>query len=286
MKKLFRTLIIAVLVVVSAISMVACDNNGNETKKGLLSKQFSGEDFYTVYRYTDAGDGITELSVELEGKEIGRIMEGTFSGDVLLNKLTIAKSVTEIQTGALKNMKKLTTLTIPFVGLNANADAYMHETDGQENKAVDAKRTFAYIFGSEEYEYGSKITSNYGAGTEDRYIPATLNAVIVSPKENYKLPMYAFAGVTIITNVKLDEKVIAIGTHAFDGCRSMTDLTISKEVKNIYAEAFKGCENLKAINFNGTKDEFGEITLSKNWDKDSSLVKIVCSDGEILLNID
>ena len=107
-------------------------------------------------------------------------------------------------------------------------------------EAVNEKRTFAYIFGNEEYGYGAKITSNYGSGTEDRYIPVNLQEVVVSPSADYQIPAYGFAGVKLVETITLGDKVIAIGENAFNGCRDLTSVYLSATVKTIYQNAFEG----------------------------------------------
>ena len=286
MKRLFKTLIIVLLVVASAFTMFACDGGDSSTqKKGLTLKRGTGEELYTLYRYIDEGDNLTVLNLaEKAGdKSIGRIVDGAFSGNNTLVEVIVPTTVTEIQSSAFKNMNKLKKITIPFVGANANADAFANQTADSEDKAVDSKRTFAYIFGAEEYDFGSKIDSNYGAGTDTRYIPFCIEEIVVKPANEYQIPMYAFAGAKLFEKVTLGDKVTAIGEHAFDGCRDMTTIEIPASVKVIYASAFNGCDGLSVIKFNGTKEQWAEVELKADWMGDIELEKVICSDGEIAL---
>lgn len=51
----------------------------------------------------------------------------------------------------------------------------------------------------------------------------------------------------------------------------------------IGARAFGTCPLLTEINYNGTKAEFDAI-LRSNWNDESSITKVICTDGEINLS--
>lgn len=283
MKRLFKTLTIILLVVACAFTVFACDGGeGSSLKKGLTLKKGTGEDLYTLYRYIDEGKGLTVLNLgEKAGEQaIGRIVSGAFDGDSKLVEVIIPSTVTEIQAGALRKMSALNKITIPFVGTNANADAFIGQTEAKEDKAVNEKRTFAYIFGNEEYGYGAKITSNYGSGTEDRYIPVNLQEVVVSPSADYQIPAYGFAGVKLVETITLGDKVIAIGENAFSGCRDLTSVYLSATVKIIYQNAFEGCDGLTVINFAGTLSDWAKVEKKDGWAGETIEV-VKCSDGLI-----
>ena len=284
MKRLFKTLTIVLLIVASALSMLACDGGASTgAKKGLTLNRGTGEELYTLYRFVDEGDKLTVLDIASKAgeKTVGKIVSGAFEGNADLIEVIIPSTVTDIQAGAFKEMNALKKITIPFVGSNANADAFADQTADAENKAVDQKRTFAYIFGNEEYAYGAKITSNYGGGTEDRFIPVHLEEVVVNPANSYQIPMYGFAGVKLVEKITLGDKVIAIGEYAFSGCRDLTALEIPATVTVIYANAFAGCDGLTVINFKGTKEQWNAIDFKDQGE--IALEKVVCSDGEIVL---
>ncbi len=47
--------------------------------------------------------------------------------------------------------------------------------------------------------------------------------------------------------------------------------------------AFYYCEWLTSINYNGTIEEWNNISKDSSWRYDSSIMYIVCSDGTITL---
>lgn len=249
MKKFVKILSTVLLLIVFALGAVACTNPNDETaKKGLKYKKDSKTGLYTVYSYVDDGE-TTVLDLgnvkDEDGNDIviGKISSGAFSGNDSLVEVIVPTTVTEISAGAFKNMNKLERITLPFIGKNVNSDAFLGETAGSTDKSTDTERTFAHIFGTEEYEYGAPITINYGANTADYFIPVFLQKVTVISAESYSIPMYAFSGVSLVREVVLGDKIDAIGENAFYNCHDLLKVNFPASVLKIYKEAFKDSAN-------------------------------------------
>ena len=263
MKKLIRTILISLLVAVFCMGMVACQNanNDGDSQKGLILKKYANEEFYTVYDYVDDGKTTSLTITSPDQLPIGRIAEGAFEGVTSLTEIIVPDTVTEIGAGAFKSIKNLNKLTVPFIGLNANSDAYFNQSPSAEEKAVDATRTFSHFFGNEAYDGGVSITNNYNSSNSTTvYVPATLNTVTVNNSQDYAIPMYAFSGVVTLGTVNLSSKTTAIGVSAFEGCLSLANLVIPASVKTIYDSAFSGCSNLSNLTFADGQvvEEFGD----------------------------
>ena len=273
MKKLFK-LLLAVMLAACAVLAVACNSEGVNPKSapGLHVMQFKGDDFYTVYGY-GAEDGVSVLDIgkiaKDSGKVIGRIKTGAFDGNASLTEIIVPDTVTEIDAGAFKGMRRLQTITLPFVGAGATADAFDGETAKTEGKITDAKRNFGYVFGSESYDYGAEISQSYGSGDAVKYyVPQSLKTVKIAPKDNYSVPMFGFNGCTNLYTVELSDKVTAIGVKAFYGCENLVKVTLSANVKNIYDSAFENCKALKEHNdTDKTGINFGGSALVKIGEK-------------------
>ncbi len=247
MKKIINILLALTLILVACFS-VACGggvDNGN-TEKGLRLKKYSGEDFYTVYGYVDEGDNLETLDIATKAgdKVVGRIAQNAFNGNDTLKEIIVPNTVTEIAGGAFAKMKKLEKVTLPFVGKTAVADSFLFETDEATNKSVDIERNFAYIFGTEEYSFGEAISVSYGSGSATYYIPSSLQEVTIAPASEYKIPMYAFSGVKLISKINLNGNITVIGENAFENCRDLSSINIPSTVTDIYKKAFNGCEYL------------------------------------------
>lgn len=278
MKKLFKALIITMLVVASCLCLFACNtDDGEQSAKGIVYKKYKGEDFYTVYDYVD--DGVTtSLNITAkDGIEIGRIATGAFDGSSL-TEIIVPNTVTEIGAGAFKNMKKLESLTLPFIGKTAVADGFINESAPSDDKSVDASRTISYLFGTEEYDMGIKITNNYNADKNTTcYLPQTLTKIVLNPKEDYVVPMYAFSGFVNLRTVELSDKVTAIGDGAFKGCMTLKNIELPASVTAIGKNAFDSCKMLDTAlllsgatgveslgNFAFANTKFASITLPQS----------------------
>jgi len=164
MKRLVKLLTVCLLAVVMVCGLFGCAPDGTPSgEKGLKFEKRHNENFYTVSGYVDDGSTTLSIPAEVEGVAVGRIGTNAFKNNGTLTSIVVPTSVTEIEAGAFTGIKALKEITLPFIGMNANSDAYYGETagsEGEENeKATDIERHFAYIFGTDEYTYGSQITA-------------------------------------------------------------------------------------------------------------------------------
>ncbi len=269
MKKILKILILAILSVVCLATAVACSNDGDGSgEKGLLCKEING--VYTIYDYVDEDQPKTVLNLGTElGESVSnvRIKKQAFYGNDTIKEIIVPSSVTAIDEGAFAGMKALEKITLPFVGASKNADATQGGSGSAPEKATENERTFAYIFGTEKYDGGSKVSITYKKdATEDRYMPTTLNTVIINAgdvdnsEDAYKIPMYAFNGCVNLTNITLTGDITEIGEYAFSGCKNLITTNVPETVTKIHKGAYNGCTALG-------EDEFGESVIKLNYVK-------------------
>ena len=232
MKKLLY-LLLSLVFVLSLSAFIACDNPTGKGDSGLKIRKIDG--VYTVIDYVPE-EGVTELTIDtIDGKEIGAIKKGAFSGNASLTKITVGSSVEEIGEGAFANMKSLEEITLPFVGFKKDA--------------VNDERLFGHAFyTTEEYDEGKgySVTQNYSeSGTISYYLPSTLKTVNIVAIENYELPRYAFSGISRIETITLQGTITKISDNAFSDCTGLKKVVISDEVAVIGNNAFKNCLKLK-----------------------------------------
>ena len=93
----------------------------------------------------------------------------------------------------------------------------------------------------------------------------------------------AFSDCDNLTSVTIGNGVKFIGNFAFAFCPNLTSITIPDSVTTIHWHVFKSFKNLKEINYLGTKkDAITKLKVrNKMWRKDSSIERIICSDGVI-----
>ncbi len=251
MKKVLKILLASILVALTAISFIGCAGGDvvNE-ENGLLIKKIDG--VYTIYDYVEIeGESVLDIGEVLTKKGLGdeeyTIKEGTFEGNSSLKTIIVSSNAKEIEAGAFKDMTALQTLSVPFVGKTAVADAYYKQTPAMAGKSVDRERTLAHFFGETIYDAGSKVTINYGAGSAVCFVPSTFNEIIVTAKSaDYSIPMHAFDGAVNLTKITING-VNAIGEGAFNGCINVKQIVIPQTVKTIYKDAFNGCSKLEKV---------------------------------------
>lgn len=255
MKRLVKILILSIVSALCVIGLIACGSTPETQEKGLILKKLSGDDYYTVIRYVDDGRTSTVLDIGAEAgtKVVGRIKANAFSGNEKLTEVIVPVTVEKIDQGAFSKMEKLEKLVLPFIGANANSDAYYNQSASAPDKAVDEERILAYVFGKESYTMGTPVTCNWNDSSSDTYyLPATFSEVKIAPADEYDIPMYAFYGNTLLNKVEFDaEKVTGIGDYAFTNCVFLSDIKVTKKVEFIGQYAFKGCDSLKKFGIDG-----------------------------------
>ena len=261
MKRFLKIAIAVILAITATLTLIACTPNDGSAdgKKGLLVKKIDG--VYTIYDYVDEGKGVTELDIGaiLDQKDIDedvKIKKGAFDGNNTLTKIIVPEQVVEVAEGAFRNMQKLKTLEVCFIGKTVNADAFELESATAADKSIDSARTIAHYFGEESYDAGREVTINYGSSTKICYMPITFENVIVNAcktatgKTAYSIPMHAFDGAVNLKSVTFKgNKLGAIGVSAFNGCVGLTSIELPATVKTVYDNAFKGCVKLSTVSF-------------------------------------
>ena len=106
---------------------------------------------------------------------------------------------------------------------------------------------------------------------------------ITIPDSVTSIEEYAFYNCISLTNVIIPNSVTSISYCAFDYCISLTNVTIPNSVTSIGEWVFFDCKKLTQINYLGTKKEaLTKLKVrNKRWREDSSIKKIICTDGEI-----
>ncbi len=293
MKKLIKLLLLVVCILCSVLA-VACDDDGDTTQKeGLQYYRVAnqGEDaYYVIDGYVDS-DGVTTLTIPStlgdNNEPVKRIKAGAFSGNGKLTEIVVPDSVTEIDAGAFSGLTKLQKITLPFIGGKVNADGFIHETKTDINKAIDDQRLFGYIFGNENYNFGTQFTQRYAStdanDTDNKYVktyflPVTLTEVVISAND-YTLPMYAFYGNTLVNKISFTGTVKEIGDYAFYGNTLLDNVSIPASVTRVGDYAFCGCQTLNSLTVNPTAVSFGDYCF-----KGSGLTQFTVKAGMTMGN--
>ena len=161
---------------------------------------------------------------------VTRIGNYQFHRFIQLTDIELPNSITEIAYGAFEGCSSLTSISIPFVG-------------GKEQTPTDENQTtFVHIFGGN--------------------VPDSIRKVTITGSSY--LPNSAFANCQYITNIILKDSLETIGNFAFSGCKNLVNIAISSNITSIGQNAFNICNNLTNIYYEGTMDDWCNISLSNN----------------------
>ena len=105
------------------------------------------------------------------------------------------------------------------------------------------------------------------------YIPAQIEyAGYVYPVTAVMLTARDLKSITIPNSVK---------DINFQGCSSLTSITIPDSVTSIGFQTFEGCDRLAAIDYVGTKKQWGKIMKYEFWKPLYERLVIHCTDGDV-----
>ncbi len=175
--------------------------------------------------------------------------------DIIIPSTYNGLPVAEIKDWAFKDCTSLRSVTIPDSVVHIGMSAFYDCTNLAEIVLSKNLATIAsYAF------YHTAITS------------------ITIPEGVMRISLCSFEG-TALTSVTISDGVTSIGVSAFEKCTALTSVTIGKGVTTIETQAFYGCTSLTEITFNGTKAEWGAITIKDDAIPDG--VTITCTDGNV-----
>ena len=69
-----------------------------------------------------------------------------------------------------------------------------------------------------------------------------------------------------LNTINLSKSIINIGNNAFYGCASLVTINIPNSISYIGSRAFSWCMFAKTINYQGTKEQWQQITKAEDWD--------------------
>lgn len=145
--------------------------------------------------------------------------------------------------------------------------------------------SLAYTNSLEMLEVGTSNPKFYSKGNciiekENKTLLLGCKASVI-PNDGSVLSIGEYAFVISPEELIVPEGVQSIGRLAFYNCKSINKIHLSKDLKSIGNNSFSGCDNLSDIIYNGTMDEWNEISKNKYWNVSSCAFVIHCTDGDI-----
>jgi len=193
-----------------------------------------------------------------------------------LTSIEIPESVLIIENGALKGCDSLVSITLPFVGTDANKawQGYFSDIFGGVEKVPKSLHsvvvTNATSVSSYAFEYCSDLTSIIFSDRTVRIDYAAfrdcerLQTVRLSSKMT-KISENLFFYCSSLETIHVPENVTDIGENAFFNCIGLTSIVLPKGLKTVGESAFTGMENL-SVYYGGTAEDWESIDFASEND--------------------
>lgn len=233
---------------------------------------------YTVTGIGSCKDVDIIIPSEYEGLPVTQIGEDAFSNlaqEYSVNSLTIPNSVVKIGSGAFYNCgiaKLKFTNSVKTINSGAFSNSGIVEVDFIGSVTDWCSISF------------SASDINPMLGVERFCINGELMTSVTIPGTVTAVKSYTFVTAPNLTSVVFEAGVKTINSNAFYNCSAISEITVSKGVTRISSNAFYKCSSLVRINYNGTIEDWNEITKDGNWDNGSGNYVIYCTDGTITKN--
>ena len=113
------------------------------------------------------------------------------------------------------------------------------------------------------------------------------------PNEIESVGNFAFALCTQLKSIEIPDSLTTINRGLFKDCTSLTSIVIGKGVIIISdgrsefdnpVSPFAGCKNLSNITYNGTIEEWRQISKASGWNADVPATVVHCIDGDVPIN--
>ena len=203
------------------------------------------------------GDSITEIGAE------------KFKDFTALTSVTIGSGVTSIGGYAFSGCSNLTSVTFAENSkLTTIGEFAFYQCTSLTNIDIpDSVTTIEQqAFNSCSSLESVEISENATQLLESTFYQCTSLKSVIIPDSVTTVGMSVFSGCTNLESVKIGAGMTEIGAFMFNGC-GFTSIVIPVKIKTIGAGAF-GESKLEIVNYTGSEDEWGDISIDYGWDYD------------------
>lgn len=217
---------------------------------------------YTLVDYNgispDASDALAEIPSTYEGLPVTAIGQKAFYAQTDLQQVIIPEGIVAIEDYAFYHCENLTEIVFP----------------------TTLRRIKSYAFEGCDGLLDVNIPWSVGIYFRAFYECDNLQSVTIGNADTTAfIDGYAFHKCKKIETAVL-EGVTSLGSNAFSWCDSLKEVYLSKGFFNMGDSAFEYCRSLETIYFNGSREDFSNISYHPWWNKDTGNYVEVYSEDE------
>ena len=178
-----------------------------------------------------------------------------------LESITIPNKIKRIRTGAFLDCSALKSITIPDKLIEIGEKAFQNT---------------AYYNNEENWREGLLYIGNHLIeAKKEEIVEATI-------KEGTKtIAEAAFKDCGLLESVTVLEGVVFIGEKAFEDCALLTSVTLPRSVRVLSDRTFYNCAALTTIYYQGSKENWYEVSKGEDWNYGMGEYTVICTDGQI-----
>ena len=218
---------------------------------------YSNPLYYTADLYIN-NELATEITIPSSVTSIGTQLRGCTS----IKSVIIPDSVTTIESYAFRGCSALTSVTIPDSVTYIDYSAFSGCSSLTSVTIPDSVTYIGYyaFYGCKALTSVTIPDSVTSIGNYALAYCSSLTSVTIPDSVTY-IGDYAFQFCSALTSVTIPDSVTSIGEDAFKNCSVLSSVTIGNSVTSIHEGAFEDCSALKCVLYNGTKEDWNNISV-------------------------
>ena len=214
----------------------------------------------SIRPWDDYEDNIKKVVIETGVTTIGY---GAFLHCNNLTNVTIPDSVTLIDDAAFYNCTSLTSITIPDSIISIGYATFQRCTSLTNTMIPDSVTSigdcaFFDCTSLANVTIGDSVTS---IGNSTFYNCTSLTNITIGDSVTI-IDYDAFSYCTSLTNITIPDGVTSIGEDVFAKCTNLTSVTLPDSLISIGDGAFYECTSLTDVYYNGTEEQWNQISIA------------------------
>ena len=210
-----------------------------------------------------AFSGCTELVSVTMPNSVKEIRDNAFSFCTVLEDFNIPSGIKFIGRFAFEDCKSIKKLSFPrgFKTLSDGAFSGclgLTEVTLQHGITVIGERAFKDCTSLKSIELPKGITTIRNSA----FIGCTNLERIVLPQNLENIGKYTFYGCTALKTIDIPSGVEVIGEYVFYNCAKLNNIYLPLSIKAIEKYAFDGCSSLRIISYDGTPEDWDNISIA------------------------